>query len=181
MPCLVVEDGDDLTALWIPPETRWLAYCDNAGMPQKLPWRPGKLQELSWWPPGLLLLLPARKPYSVRVRRNRDLSFRDWYINLEQPVRRSGKFFDTCDLQLDVIVAPDRKSFHWKDEDELELAVSEGFQTREAADALRASADVALTDALSGSFPFEDRWAAWQPDLSVDLPSLPEGAQNIAQ
>ena len=116
----------------------------------------------------------------MRVRRNHDLSFRDWYINLEQPVRRSREFFDTCDLQLDVIVAADRESFQWKDEDELELAVSAGFQTREEADALRAAAEVALADALSGSFPFEDRWAEWQPDLSADLPSLPNGMLEIS-
>ena len=96
-------------------------------------------------------------------------------------MRRSPGFFDTCDLQLDVIVAPDRKSFQWKDEEELEMAVSEGFQTREAADALRASAEVALADALSGSFAFEDRWAEWQPDPSVDLPGLPEEVLEISR
>ena len=40
--------------------------------------------------------------------------FLGWYVNLEEPFRRTPLGFDVRDLQLDILVDPERK-WRWKD------------------------------------------------------------------
>ena len=60
-------------------------------------------------------------------------AFLGWYVNLEDPPRASRFGFDTTDHVLDVLVPPDRSTWTWKDEDELEEAVALGIFTSEQA------------------------------------------------
>ena len=60
---------------------------------------------------------------------------RVWYVNLQDPLRRTPLGFDTVDHALDVVVELDRSSWRWKDEEELAEAVRDGlFTPEEAAD-----------------------------------------------
>ncbi|MFE1383538.1 DUF402 domain-containing protein [Streptomyces sp. NPDC058740] len=43
---------------------------------------------------------------------------RNWYVNFEHPTRRTEDGFDTFDLTVDLVVAPDLTHWEWKDEDE---------------------------------------------------------------
>ena len=56
----------------------------------------------------------------------RDGAFAHWYVNFEQPLRRTPVGFDTFDEKLDLIVRPDG-TYVWKDEDELEQAAALGL------------------------------------------------------
>jgi len=70
-----------------------------------------------------------------------DEGFREmrlWYVNLEEPLRRTSVGFDYQDQFLDVEISPDRSSWRWKDEDELQEAVELGVISSERASELRA-------------------------------------------
>jgi len=51
-------------------------------------------------------------------------SLKAWYINIDAPFKRTRLGFDTWDMFLDIVVAPDRKSWRYKDEDEFADAIS---------------------------------------------------------
>ena len=67
-----------------------------------------------------------------------------WYINLQKPYRRMAHGFDTLDQTLDVIVSPDRSSWQWKDEDELQELRDRGVISAEQAHELRLEGERAI-------------------------------------
>ena len=84
----------------------------------------------------------------------RDGEFAGWYVNLQEPLRRSPLGFETDDLVLDIRIQPDG-SWAWKDEDELEEAVRLGRFTEDEAQAIRAEGERVveerpLADGLGG-------------------------------
>ena len=52
--------------------------------------------------------------------------FRCWYVNLQTPLTRTSRGFDTSDRALDVVIAPNGDPT-WKDEDHLERALDVGW------------------------------------------------------
>lgn len=50
-----------------------------------------------------------------------------WYINLQEPIRRTKIGFDTMDHMLDVVISPDMTKWKWKDADEFTEAQKVGF------------------------------------------------------
>ena len=92
----------------------------------------------------------------------RDGAFEHWYVNFEQPLRRSPVGFDTFDEKLDLIVQPDGR-YVWKDEDELEQAAALGLVD---AAAVRAEAARVLEE-----WPFPTGWEDWRPDPVVADPA----------
>ena len=97
-----------------------------------------------------------------------------WYINLEEPFRRSKLGFDYMDLILDIVVAPDLSSWRWKDEDELQEAVARGIFNSEQAAELYLEGERALKRLLARAPPFDRAWEEWRPDPSWPVPTLPE-------
>ena len=147
--CQIVEESDETIALWIP-----------AGSPAKVPGGglriPGDDWELVDTAPKRDQICVARpgRAHSVYVFWSHDRRVDHWYVNFEQPLRRSPVGFDTFDEKLDLIVRPDG-SYRWKDEDELEQAAAAGLLD---ADAVRARGGarprgVALPDGLGELAP----------------------------
>jgi predicted RNA-binding protein associated with RNAse of E/G family len=64
-------------------------------------------------------------------------AFLGWYVNLQEPLRRTPFGFDTMDQTLDVWIEPDR-SWHWKDWDELLDVERAGVFTSAETEAIRA-------------------------------------------
>jgi len=97
-----------------------------------------------------------------------DDAFAGWYVNLQEPLRRSPAGFDTDDLVLDVWVEPDG-TWQWKDADELEIAVALGRFTPDEARAIRAEGERVIA-----ARPWPTGWEEWTPDPSWPVPRLPE-------
>ena len=93
--------------------------------------------------------------------------FRGWYVNFQEPFRRTPAGYDTQDLELDVWVPLDAP-WAWKDAELLEQRVHEGRFAAEQVDAIRAEGDRvgALLDA--GNRWWDDAWASWTPDEGWD-------------
>jgi hypothetical protein len=98
--------------------------------------------------------------------------FSGWYVNLEDPWRPSAVGFDTRDHTLDIWVEPDR-SWSWKDEDELEVALAVGFYGAEEAAAIRAEGERVVERIDAWQPPFSERWEEWRPGPGWPAPTLP--------
>jgi hypothetical protein len=98
-----------------------------------------------------------------------DDTFAAWYVNLQEPLRRTALGFDTDDLVLDIWVEPDG-SWEWKDEDELEVAVALGRFTAAQAAEIRSVGERVVAER-----PWPTGWEEWRPDPSWQLPRLPDG------
>jgi hypothetical protein len=98
--------------------------------------------------------------------------FTGWYVNLEFPRGRQGRFLDRVDGILDVLVAPDGSAV-FKDEDEALSAVDAGRLTGAELDLLRAEGDRRIEQARRGDFPFDGSWIDFRPDPDWPAPQLP--------
>src|SRR5581483_4510929 len=75
-----------------------------------------------------------------------------WYLNIQEPMRPTSIGFDTQDLELDIVVHPDR-TWQVKDDEALDVRVAEGrWTTSEVAD-IRAIGARIIEDVLE-----PDRW-----------------------
>lgn len=176
-PATVVEDDPRQTMLFIPIGIRWMAPFhdgDRLKIPQSefelVPQRYEDLHVLSFsWPDRwyavLLFLRPAGSPDS-------------WYVNLEEPLRRTELGFDTLDHELDVVVELDG-SWRWKDEDDLAEAIRRGVIPAEDEPRMRADGERAVRSILDREPPFDRDWTAWRPDPSWPVPVLPEGWDRV--
>ena len=96
-----------------------------------------------------------------------------WYINFQEPYRRTAHGIQTMDLALDMIVEPDRSSWRWKDEDEFELFIDRGLIRPEVAARVRQEAEMILGQAERDAYPFNSEWPRWSPDPCWPVPELP--------
>ena len=172
---MVVRDSNDLVALYIPPGTEWLRPRTFDDAMLRVPTQPWILGG-AIWENHVLRLSPAGEPYSVLLIWDENWLLRSWYINMEEPLRRSEPGFDYMDWALDIVVSPDMSESTPKDEDELREFVNHGLMQPQQAEEIKASAQTALERLLARLAPFDERWEDWRPDPGWRMPTLPEGA-----
>jgi hypothetical protein len=95
-------------------------------------------------------------------------------VNLQRPFRRTALGFETMDLALDVVVAPDR-TWRWKDEDELAVFVEQGVFDPGLGERVREEGLRVARRAERNEPPFDEPWPTWQPDPAWPRPQLPPG------
>ena len=100
---------------------------------------------------------------------------RCWYVDLQEPLRRTVVGFDTMDNLLDIVISPDLSEWQWKDEDEFQEAVAIGVYSAEEARAIRAEGERAIELLRAGQPPFCDGWDKWSPPVEWQIPQLPDG------
>lgn len=98
--------------------------------------------------------------------------FAGWYVNFQEPLRRSRHGWDTFDLALDIVVSPNR-TWRWKDEHHFELMRAAGVISAEAADEVRRDADRTVDDIDKAKYPFDLDWTTWRPRPSWHHAPIP--------
>jgi predicted RNA-binding protein associated with RNAse of E/G family len=127
-----------------------------------------------WHTNRILWLSPLGAPYAIgHVWEDATDAFTGYYVNLQEPLRRSRDGFDSLDQVLDILVEPDGRTWHWKDQDELIDAVRVGMFTQHEADAIRRTGERVIQD-LPGLLP--TGWETWRPDPAWGPLSRPPGA-----
>ena len=149
------------------PFSRWLAT-------------PKALLPRTWLPGSALMLHPHGAAHSVWLGFTADGTFRDWYVNLEEPVTRwrDGRLsgVDTVDQDLDVVVGPDR-GWRWKDADEFadHLTVPEAYWVDDP-EAVWAEGKRVIEQVEAGGFPFDGTRTDFRPDPEWTTPAeVPPG------
>ncbi len=170
-PLRVVEDREDRVALYLQRGTRFRQVRRVDGTYQQT-WD-------TWRYETLRLMFPGRF-YSVWLFWNVDgseRSLRAYYVNMEEPFRRSAIGFDTNDHQLDIVVQPDL-TWSWKDKALFEDFVREGYYSQEFATRVREEAASVIELIEARRPPFRDGWEEWEPDPSWTVPELPAGWED---
>jgi predicted RNA-binding protein associated with RNAse of E/G family len=176
-PATVVLDADDLWMFFLPIGNRWIgpAATSDHPMRRKAPGADWALVEHRWTTAHVLSFAWPGAGAAVLHFWDESWSPRSWYVNVEAPLRRFELGFDTLDHDLDIVLEPDRSSWHWKDEDDVAEGIRLGVYTPQEAEDFRREAEVALRRVLDREPPFDREWADWRPDPSWPTPVLPEG------
>jgi hypothetical protein len=169
-PVIVVRDEPTLLATYIAPGAPFRFPRGRWPTPTgRHPWH-GKA---GWTGHGVLMLQRPREMYAVWVFwGGADRSFEAWYINIQEPFRRTAAGYDTQDLELDIVVAADG-SWALKDDDVLEQRVLEGRYATPQVAAVRDEGRRITSDLARGQRWWSDAWALWTPDPAWPTPSFP--------
>lgn len=179
-PMTVVQDDADGLVAWLAPGTPLIKPVLVDGQETRHAGPVGMFTEDRvlkldvWRGTGILKVLPLGKPWSVWHFWASDGSFRGWYVNLEARHVRdvAARRTSTVDHVLDLWIHPDR-TIEWKDEDELEGAVTAGRFTAAEAAAIVADAHAAVREVEEWTSPFSDGWQDWTPPPHWRIPMAP--------
>ncbi|WP_406447859.1 DUF402 domain-containing protein [Streptomyces sp. NBC_00876] len=135
---------------------------------------PTLLTPATWEPYGTLMLTRPGRRHSVWWSFDRAGEFVGWYVNLEAGAGRWPGGTDHVDHALDLLVAPDRRTWEWKDEDEFtDLTGRPGFWEADEAAAIRAEGLRMAALAVYGAFPFDGTWRDFRPAAGAEPSALP--------
>jgi predicted RNA-binding protein associated with RNAse of E/G family len=176
-PCRVVEDRDDLLALFIAAGSPYKAGPKrSASAKRTAPRHDIPPDDYVWRNDTLRLMFPGRR-HSVSLFWSNDAGPRrllKYFVNMEEPFRRTEVGFDTQDHTLDIELTADFE-WRWRDETELTNHVAEGFYTRALAAAVRAEGRSAIESILRREHPCTRDWRDWRPAPEWDVPALVGG------
>jgi len=170
-PYRVVEDREDLLALHIPAGATYAKW----GRPAPGETR-GQLEPGEWRREVLRLMFPGEH-HSIWLfwsHENGQREFSRYYVNMEEPFRRTSIGFDTNDHTLDIMVTPSLE-WEWKDKEQFERLVETGGFGAEFGAAVRAEGERVIEKIERRESPFCDGWETWEPDPAWGMPELPDG------
>jgi hypothetical protein len=174
-PYTVVEDRDDLLALYIPKGATYKRFVRRPTSELRERGYVRELQDTEWRRDVLRLMYPGAH-HSIWVFWEVDddggRRHTAYYVNMEEPFRRTEIGFDTNDHTLDIVVTPDLE-WSWKDADELAERVEHGVFPADFADFVRAEGERVIDRIERRASPFGDGWGEWTPDPSWQKPALP--------
>ena len=186
-PVVVVQDEGDTLALWCPRGTvrKVPTTPSNRDQPAtRSAWFADLLTSCDWtlvdsvWDVSTLWLLREGDWHAIWISYLETGEHWGWYINLQEPFRRTSRGIQTMDLMLDILVEPDR-SWRWKDEADFEMLVTQGLLSAPDAHHVRSEAAQVVARIEQGEPPFDGTWLDWLPDQTWSLPSLPVGWERL--
>ena len=183
-PVTVVEDTLDHLALYSHPGTTILTRGIENRHSLKLSDRidqymqaldpsVGEFRERTPFDSHVLTLTPPDSWRSIWLFWTLDWQFKNWYVNLQSPMRRVHKRVQIHDYVLDIVVQPDL-SWSWKDMDEFEELIVRGFFSAEQVRSIRAEAERVVEVIKDRGVPFCDGWENWRPQAHWSVPILPD-------
>ncbi len=166
-PATVAVDEPELLALWIPRGATYKNWGRDAEGRRAL-------VDSHWRRDTLRLMFPGAQ-HSIWATWQADASgeraFYQYYVNLEEPYRRTPIGVDTNDHTLDIVVQPDL-SWEWKDEGEYQERVATGIFGADFAAKGRAVMEGVVADIEARRPPFHGEWPHWAPDPEWGVPVL---------
>ena len=164
----VVDDAPDLLVYL--PEGSPFGFPEGDWPGGRHPWH----GRGGWEGHGVLMLQRPGESYAVWHFWHGRGTFNGWYLNLQEPFRRTAVGYDTQDLELDIWVSVDG-SWSFKDADLMEERIADGRFTREQVTEIFAEGDriAAMLDA--GERWWAEAWSRWEPPAGWIAPPLPEG------
>jgi hypothetical protein len=174
---IVVEDTADRLVSYIP-ERAPLAYPPGPWPTPdgNHPWFP----RTDWAGHGVLMIQEAGESYAVwHFWDGPERTFRHWYLNLQEPFRRTSVGYDTQDLELDLLVFADGQ-FQRKDWDLLPSRVEEGRFSQEQADEIERLGDGLAARLEQGQCWWDLSWTSGTPDPTWPTPVLPAGWERAS-
>jgi hypothetical protein len=174
IPQIVVRDEAELLATYLP-EHAPLGFATGGFPGGRHPWE----HRTHWEGHGTLMLRRPDDRYSVWVFwQGEERDFSCWYVNLEQPYRRSAIGIDSLDHELD-LWSEDGVTWHRKDEEAVEECVAHGRFDEQEAERIWADADAFQAEYERNGPWWDLGWAEWEPPAGLTAPRLPEGWELV--
>ena len=171
----MVKDNEDLIALYWPAGTPNRKFDGRPRPEDFLTEEQPKLIAGTWTRTKVLMLVKPGEAHSVELMWDAASGdFLCWYINLQEPLRRTPLGFDTMDQALDVVISPDKARWRWKDEDELARMIDLSIFSDQQAQNIRAEGEKVIQRAQTNQPPFCDGWEGWRPPDEWQIPEFPE-------
>ena len=168
-PVVVVDDRPDLLVTYLPEEAPF-AFPPSADG-RRHPWHGRR----AWAGHGVLILRRPGEAYSVwHFWDGPERRFVGWYLNLEEPFRRTSIGYDTQDLELDVWI-PVGEEWRFKDAEQLGERVREGRYTEEQVAATWALGRTVGAMLDRGEHWWDHTWSSFEPDRTWRAPAFPDG------
>ena len=176
-PVTVVHDTSRLIVLYMAPGTIYkhprMLTCERVPDTMIDEW---VLIDQQWAGGGALYISEPDAPYAIMLFWSEDHSeFLAWYVNVQEPYRRTILGFDYLDLELDLVVDANRTTWYWKDEAKFAKLQQYGRISREQARGLRQQVGHILAHIQHDSPFFASGWEQWSPPTNWSIPSLPSG------
>jgi predicted RNA-binding protein associated with RNAse of E/G family len=96
-------------------------------------------------------------------------TFTGWYVNFQEPIRRTAEGFDTYDQELDIVIAADG-SWRVKDDELMDPWIERGRFTVDEVAAIRAEGARVVARLQADERWWDDSWIEWQPDPTWTVP-----------
>ena len=159
-PVRIVEDTPGLLASYICAGTPFTF----PPYPEPHPWAGRD----AWSGHGVLMLQRPGEAHAVwAFWDGTDREFAGWYINFQEPFRRTAEGYDTQDLELDIWI-PAGGAWEWKDADVLDERLAEGRYTAAQVEEVWAEGRRVAADLDAGLRWWDPYWALWEPDPAWD-------------
>ncbi len=179
-PAWLVKDSPDLLAIYWPAGSIDKSPKERATAQTFLSDSKIELVDHVWRGTDVLMLSVPGESHSIWAMWETGQSkLRCWYVNLEEPQRRTAMGFDSMDYELDIVINPDKSGWRWKDEDTFEEMVQVGIFSAEEALAIRAEGMRAIHKLETNQSPFCDDWEHWSPPATWAIPVLSPGWEII--
>jgi hypothetical protein len=174
-PAFIVHDMPELIALYWPVGTPTRSPIRRPTVEDEL-YNRIQLVERNWTDNDVLSMNMPGSAHSIELMWEAgSRRVRCWYVHLQEPLRRSKIGFDTMDQMLDIVISPDRSSWHWKDEDEFSQAETMGVYTHVQVQSIRSEGERVIGQLKGNASPFCDGWEDWTPPEAWGIPVFPEG------
>lgn len=176
-PCRVVEDRDDLLALFIAAGSPYRAGPKKSAAEKRRQRRAFLPPDEYVWRNDTLRLMFPERSHSVSMFWGQEAGtrrLRKYFVNMEEPFRRTAVGFDTQDHTLDIEVSPEL-AWRWRDEQELANHVAEGFYTAALATAARAEGEQAIDAIRRLDHECTRGWPEWSPPPEWEVPPFVDG------
>jgi hypothetical protein len=175
VPCEVIEETADFVALFQGAGSIWKRASGERSGPRgrnMLPAdRSGEHDDTEWTGDGVLRVHTFGEEWSVwRWLDSTGAWSEHFYVNLEDPWRRSAVGFDSGDWELDIVGTP--TSWSYKDEDELEWSEDVGLVDSAWAARTRQAGRRAAAVLEANAWPFGADWSRWMPPVEGSTSSL---------
>ena len=119
----------------------------------------------AWSGHGVLMLQRPGEAHAIWVFWDGpEREFAGWYVNFQEPFRRTPHGYDTQDLELDIWIPAGGDAWEWKDVDALEQRVREGRYTPEQFQEIWAEGYRVAAELDAGRRWWDPWWALWEPD-----------------
>ena len=160
VPVVVVVDEPGLLATYI---AHGAPFTFPPG-PETHPWS----ERAAWQGHGVLMLQRPGEAHAIWVFwHGPEREFTGWYVNLQEPFRRTSAGYDTQDLELDIWIRAGHR-WEWKDADVLEQRIEEGRYTHAQVEAAWAEGHRVVAELEAGRRWWDPWWALWEPDPAWD-------------
>ncbi len=179
-PTIVVQDSPDLIVLYMPAGVRGKNVDHKPATNELFSANKLNVIDFQWQRTDVLMLIVPGEAFSTYIMWETGTKSLDcWYVNLQEPIRRTSIGFDTMDNMLDVVISPDMTTWRWKDDDEFAEAQKIGFYSAEKAREILAEGERAIQLITKERRDLYKKWEMWQANPEWELPILSPDWQKL--